>query len=174
MKTAESRAPARLQLVRSSSVTNEAKPLFVGSNTPSVLEKRRTRDDHPSDSPALRVVPVEEIPNPSVPPTDVPFKISWSPLSAELETAIVTVLRSPAPAGVSAHTAFHDKEHALGTIFASLPVCDAMALHRRLTIPAADDPVVKDFARLTRDRRDRLVRFLGDARRRAALAEHRP
>jgi len=100
----------------------------------------------------------------------VEFKLTWSPLSDGGDQKIIVVIAAEAAHGESAHTAFRNKEIQLAELFARLTVTDARALHRRLTIPAKDDPVAARFGRLTKDRRDRLTAFLADARRRQALA----
>lgn len=97
----------------------------------------------------------------------------WKPLPADLDVRIVGVITAPPPAHLSAQAAHQAKEQQLGELFASLSVSDALALHRRLTLPASDDPVPAAFERLTGERRERLARFLGDARRRAAQAKPR-
>lgn len=96
-----------------------------------------------------------------------PFVLVWVPLPGDLDQRIIATIHAPSDR-VSAQTAYREKEHQLGAILAMLTVAEAQSLHRRLTIPASDDPVAAAFARLTQDRRDRLVQFLADARRRAA------
>jgi len=99
-----------------------------------------------------------------------PFTLAWTPLTADLtlDDRIVEAACASPSDGRSVHLAFREKELQLGAIFAALSIADAHALHRRLTIPATNDPVASAFGRLTKERRDRLLRFLGDARRRAA------
>lgn len=62
------------------------------------------------------------------------------------------------------------KEQALMALFVAMPVLEAMELQRRLRVGRADDAVAAAFGRLVVERRQRLLAFLGDARRRAALA----
>ncbi len=100
-----------------------------------------------------------------------PFVLVWAPLPGDLDQRIIATIHAPSD-GVSAQAAYREKEHQVGAILAMLTVADAQSLHRRLTIPASDDPVAAAFARLTKDRRERLVQFLADARRRAA--QNRP
>ena len=53
-------------------------------------------------------------------------------------------------------------------------VAEAEALHERLsTTPRADDRVAAQFGRLVLERRERLLAFLGDARRREAIENAR-
>jgi hypothetical protein len=66
--------------------------------------------------------------------------------------------------------AFTRKEKELGEAFAALPILDQRALHARLSIVREGDMLADKFNRLTLERRTRLLKFLGDARRRAAQA----
>lgn len=116
-------------------------------------------------------------PEPREPETDrlapaavpaLPF--TWKAI--EHETAIIELIDSKFP-GEIASEVFRRKEHALGAIFASLSITDAWQLHRRLTVSSPLDPIATRFGRLVADRRARLINFLGDARRRSALAAPR-
>ena len=98
------------------------------------------------------------------------FKLTWSPLPDGGDAKIIAVILAEPVHGESSHAAFRNKEIQLAELFAKLATADARALHRRLTIPAKDDPVAVRFGRLTKERRDRLTAFLADARRRQALA----
>lgn len=93
-----------------------------------------------------------------------------TPLST---AAIVAAFDEAAISGEPAAAAFQRKERTLGQLFAALTVAEARALHRRLTIPTSDDPIAARFGRLVSDRQQRLLAFLADARRRAALADAR-
>jgi len=92
-------------------------------------------------------------------------------LDAETERELLQILR--APASGTARQAFHGKEHALGAVFARLTPLQARALHPRLANPREGDALAEAFARLVIDRRVRLLAFLADARRRAAIDEAR-
>jgi hypothetical protein len=52
---------------------------------------------------------------------------------------------------------------------AALPIFDQRALHVRLANPRGGDLLAVRFSALRRERRDRLLAFLGDTRRRAGL-----
>ena len=91
------------------------------------------------------------------------------PISApSFETTLLESLRRPVPPG-QARDGHAQKEHELGELFARLAIPDAMTLQKRLTRATSDDPLAIAFARLLEERRARLLRFLGDARRRAAM-----
>lgn len=90
------------------------------------------------------------------------------PAGPSFECELLALLRRPVPAG-QARDGFARKEREIGELFARLPVADAIALHKRLTCKAPDDDLVAAFARLVDDRRARLLTFLADARRRAAM-----
>jgi hypothetical protein len=80
------------------------------------------------------------------------------------------VLESPQEYGETIEVAFRRKEQALVSLFAALGPRDALALHARLSSPREGDALAARFARLVRERRDRLLAFLADARRREAVA----
>ena len=85
------------------------------------------------------------------------------------ETALIEILLRPAAAG-TARGEHVRKEHEIGSVFMRLTVLEAWKLHKRLSMPAKDDALATAFGRLIDERRARLLAFLGDARRRAALA----
>ena len=85
------------------------------------------------------------------------------------EPALSEILLRPVPSG-SAREGHTAKEHEIGSLFIRLTVLEAWTLHKRLSNPAVGDPLAAAFARLVIERRSRLLAFLGDARRRAALA----
>jgi len=92
-------------------------------------------------------------------------------LDAAIERELLQILRAPASGTV--RQAFHDKEHALGAVFARLPLQEARVLYHRLANPADGDVLAEAFARLVFERRVRLLAFLADARRRAAIDQAR-
>ena len=77
---------------------------------------------------------------------------------------------APRHAGEPAALGFLRKEAELRAAFAALPVSAARALHARLANPRHGDLLATRFSGLVADRRARLLAFLGDARRREALA----
>ncbi len=92
------------------------------------------------------------------------------PALPPLDAALIAVLDSGPVPGETIEVAFRRKECELAELFASLAADDALALHRRLASPRDGDPVATRFARLVVARRERLLGFLADARRRAAVA----
>jgi hypothetical protein len=108
--------------------------------------------------------------DPSVELEVPPRAIVWAPLPGELEHRLLEILEATPSPGCGAHTAFRLKEDQLTALFAGLAVADAHALQRRFTVSASDDRAAAQFSRLTRERRDRLVAFLADTRRRQARA----
>jgi hypothetical protein len=92
------------------------------------------------------------------------------PLSGPHDGPILAILDAPLGLAETAHDGYRRKEHELGAAFAALPIVEARALHARLAAPRAGDAVAERFQRLVGDRRVRLLAFLADARRRAALA----
>lgn len=64
-----------------------------------------------------------------------------------------------------------NREIELREVMADLDVTAAFHLRRRLEMNRAGDPLCVSFQRLVVERRQRLLRFLGDARRRMAEAQ---
>lgn len=85
-----------------------------------------------------------------------------------IEQQVAAILDEPPALGETIAVCFARKEHALRALFGALDVATACALHKRIQIGSASDPIVVQLGRMTADRRQRLVTFLGDARRRAA------
>jgi len=108
-------------------------------------------------------------------PTLVSLPIPTSPAASvvALEAEIIAALEQATPDGEPKAVACRQKEHAVGGLFAALSVADARALYQRLAIPKEVDRVARGFGRLASERRARLLAFLGDARRRAALSRCR-
>lgn len=92
---------------------------------------------------------------------------------AAIDAQLISIISEPLRIGETAVAGFARKETELRAVFAGLRVLEAHALHRRLVHPRASDPVATAFSRLTAPRRLRLLEFLADARRRAALAASR-
>jgi hypothetical protein len=86
------------------------------------------------------------------------------------EPQLIEILRRPVESGTS-HEAHRIKEHEIGELFAKLTVLEAWTLHKRLSNPSATDDLATTFGRLILERRMRLLAFLGDARRRAAITQ---
>jgi hypothetical protein len=91
----------------------------------------------------------------------------WKPVSQEAQ--ILATLRAPIEG--SKHDAFAQKERALKAVLAQLSPVESSHLAARLTKGNPNDPIAVAFGRLTIDRRGRILTFLGDARRRAAIAQ---
>ncbi|MDX2093972.1 MAG: hypothetical protein SFX73_39425 [Kofleriaceae bacterium] len=123
---------------------------------------------------ALTSVPAETTTRASEPiweePTQ-PMRVAALPtLDPVRERELVaTIIRPIDPR--DGHRVGNDKrEQDLMALFEALPVLEAMELQRRLRIGRADDVVAVAFGRLVVERRQRLMMFLGNARRRAAVA----
>ncbi len=96
---------------------------------------------------------------------------SVTSVAPSLDTALLAILDAPLQNGEPARMGFARKEQELVAAFAALPVVDQIALAKRLSNARAGDRLAEAFGRLTVDRRERLIQFLEDARRRAALAK---
>ena len=87
------------------------------------------------------------------------------------DAELLAILDAPLHPGETAQLGFLRKEHELGAIFVKLSVLEARALQTRLANPKQGDELANKFARLTIERRQRLISFLADARRREAIAQ---
>lgn len=85
------------------------------------------------------------------------------------DDSLIAILDAPLGTTETAFTGFARKEQELGSAFASISVLECRALHKRLSHPAHGDELANKFARLTVERRVRLLTFLADARRREAF-----
>ncbi len=103
----------------------------------------------------------------------------WRPptpvaLNHAAEANLLAILTAPLLIGESALRGYQRKEHQLVAILANLSVGEARSLHQRLSRPAvADDLLASKFAALIHERRGRLLAFIADTRRRAAIAQAR-
>jgi hypothetical protein len=107
-------------------------------------------------------------PVPFTPPVEVAPPAPAPPLAPD--GALLAILDAAPAYGETIEAAFRRKEQQLLEAFAALSAEASRSLHARLCASAPDDAVAVRFARLVRDRRERLLAFLGDARRREALA----
>ena len=89
------------------------------------------------------------------------------------DARLIALLDAPLSPGELASAGFARKEHELGAMFAAMSVLECRAIHGRLTSMRPGDELAHKFARLTLERRGRLLAFLADARRREALASAR-
>lgn len=98
--------------------------------------------------------------------------ITWRPIAHE-EDILAIIVAAPQH-GERIEFAFRRKEHELMQLMAQLSVADAFELTRRLTVRLEEDLLATRFhERLAGDRRNRLMGFLRDARRRDALMRRR-
>jgi hypothetical protein len=97
--------------------------------------------------------------------------LGWTAVA--LEGEILAILDARPAAGERLEVAFRRKEHELKQVLARLSIADARALHRRLVLSLPGDPIASRVGRLVVERRERLLHFLADARRREALGKPR-
>jgi hypothetical protein len=83
---------------------------------------------------------------------------------------LLGILAAPLELGETAQLGYLRKECELRAAFAALPVSTARALHARLASPRAGDTLAAKFSGLVVERKQRLLVFLADARRREAFA----
>ena len=100
----------------------------------------------------------------------VAIRPSAAPRPQTTDARLIAILDAPLAPGETTMTGFARKEHELGAVFAQLTVFESRAMHARLANPKLSDELATRFARLTIERRSRLLSFLADARRRAAIA----
>jgi hypothetical protein len=96
-----------------------------------------------------------------------------APPPAADDRELIEILTRPIPGELTARAGHDHKEREIGTYLAGLSIVRAWHLYKRLTNPNANDALAAAFGRLVPERRARLVAFLGDARRRAALVASR-
>lgn len=85
-----------------------------------------------------------------------------------IEGEILGVIVQPLEAGET-HRGHNDrKERELLAVLDRLTPIEALTLHRRLISPHPQDPLVQAFGRLVVDRRNRVIAFIADTRRRIA------
>ncbi len=104
------------------------------------------------------------------PPGDDRIAVSTPAVATAYEAALLEILDSASCPGETIARAFERKELELRAALARLTVAEARALHRRFQVAACGDILIERFTRLAVDRRLRLIAFLADAPRRAALA----
>jgi len=95
------------------------------------------------------------------------------PAERSIEDRLIAILESPPHSNEMIAAGFARKEAELGNVLATVDLDVARALHKRLTTVDANDPLVTAFNRLTAVRRQRLIIYLADARRRAAISTAR-
>lgn len=95
---------------------------------------------------------------------------SSDPCGSVLDQLLVAILSAPTRDAETVEETFRRKEAEIIAACASLSVEDAYALRRRLATPQSGDRLSHQFARLVVERRTRIINYLADARRRAALA----
>ena len=118
--------------------------------------------------------------NPSMSPMHQRFQavrdqapVSDAPTATpSFETELLAILGRSVPPG-KAREGYAQKEREIAAVFARMGVVESAALHKRLSCKLPGDALVEAFVRLVEDRRARLLAFLADARRRAALAAYR-
>lgn len=111
-------------------------------------------------------------PSASPQPT-VAIRPPTAPRPPTVDAQLIAILDAPLAPGESALVGFARKEHELGAVLAQLDVSESRALGARLASPKPGDELANKFARLTLERRTRLLTFLADAGRRAAVkTEH--
>lgn len=92
--------------------------------------------------------------------------------TSELDVQLISILEERVPHELPSEQ-FARKEVALRAIFDTLTPVQAYELHRRLVAARPTDPLSAPFDRLVAERRMRLLAYLSDPRRRAALAQRR-
>jgi hypothetical protein len=82
---------------------------------------------------------------------------------------LIEILDAPLAPGETAAIGYRRKEEAIAAVLATLTALESRALLARLTAARPGDRLVEKLARLTLERRHRLLSFLADARRREAI-----
>jgi hypothetical protein len=90
-------------------------------------------------------------------------------LPVDVESKLRAILTEPIRPGEGHQLGNGRKEHELRTVFASLTPVDALHLRHRLDLDHPVDKLALLFRRLVPERRRRLISFLTDPKRRAAV-----
>jgi hypothetical protein len=106
-------------------------------------------------------------PVPFTPPSVEPPHPPPAPIAPDAELLAI-LLATPACAD-TIECAFRDKERALRQLFVTMSIGVSRALHARLATPRDGDEIAEIFHRFVPERRARLLAFLADAPRRAAI-----
>ena len=107
------------------------------------------------------------------PRKEVAFTPATPPVTAAqraIDARLAAILDAPLAPGETAFDGYRNKEVQLVAAMAQLTILESRALHARFANPLGADALAAKFMRLTIERRVRLLNFLADARRRAALA----
>jgi hypothetical protein len=96
-----------------------------------------------------------------------------TPKAGPYDARLLEILRAPIQPGETAYLGYLRKEHELGEYLGALSVADQRALYVRLSNPRDDDELAHDFHLLVATRRARILAFLADAPRRAAITAAR-
>ena len=104
------------------------------------------------------------------PANDAPFCPPVTTGQLAIDATLAAIFDAPLAPGETAFDGYRTKEIQLGAAMSQLTVLESRAMHARLANPLGSDALAAKFMRLTIDRRVRLLAFLADARRRAALA----
>ena len=135
----------------------------------------------PSEYPNTRALLEPARPRPTIvrmstihePTGPAPKRVPEAIVPRSVELRIAAAFADQPRMGETIEVAFRRKEHALVCAFALLVPLEARALHRRFSQPVTGDPLAASFARLTADRRARLLSYLEDTRRRQAVVAAR-
>lgn len=134
------------------------------SSPPPMFVPMRMRSRGPVATVPARISLQTDVEQPAAP------VIVAAPIGRSNDIDLIAILDAPLTAGETTAAGFARKERELMAAMATRTVLAAYALHKRLANPQRDDVLADKLSRLTVDRRHRLVQFLADARRRAALA----
>jgi hypothetical protein len=105
------------------------------------------------------------------PPSEPGITPPPSPRADTPDGKLIAIIDAPLLPGETAMFGFQRKERELLAAINVLTVNESRLLHARLSNPKEGDELANKFARLTVERRARVLSFLADARRREAVAK---
>jgi hypothetical protein len=82
-----------------------------------------------------------------------------------IESQLIATIEQPLHANETSRVGHDRKEREVATLLAQLTPAQSLALSKRLSVNASDDPLAVAFGRLVVERRNRLVAFLERLRR---------
>jgi len=147
-----------------SSPERSHRPACLAPPSSSPSARSRIRLALAAAGPALGGAPAAEHPDRGEAPPRVAPRMAGAH-----ERQLIAIVASELAPGETIERGFARKEQALAALFASFTPAEARVAHRQLAADAVGDPAARWYGRLVAARRARLLAFLADAPRRAAL-----
>lgn len=140
--------------------------------SPRSVPPARTTQIQPTTAPPSVSVRIAAVT--ASPPPQPQHRGLAAPVCVTLDTILLEILDAPLPPGHNAASGYNLKEEALGAVMSRLSLDECRTLYKRLATPVDGDELAAKFtSRLVGERRNRLLVFLANARRRQVLAQRK-